>query len=302
MKRARTRLEQWQVFQTVVDAGGFARAAQRLHRSQSAVSYAVHTLQRQLGIRLLEIEGRKARLTDIGAALLEHARRLVDDAWQLENLARELARGWEAEVRLTVDSAFPIDWLTEALQRFATAGKGTRVRLSEVILSGVDEALISGQADLAVGVSVPPNFLGEKLMDIEFIAVAHPDHLLHRLKRALTLADLKREIQVVISDSGTDIRRDMGWLGAEQKWHVTSLHTALATLSANLGFAWLPAHMIAEPVKTGKLKPLPLRQGKTHSHPLYLIYGQPHGAGPAVCLLADILKRVVRTRGTRQRR
>lgn len=108
MKIPRTSLDQWFVLQTVIDAGGFAQAAERLHRSQSAVSYAVSKLQAQLGVKILVLDGRRARLTEVGEVLLEHSRRLIQDACELEQMARELEQGWETEVRLTVDRAFPM--------------------------------------------------------------------------------------------------------------------------------------------------------------------------------------------------
>ena len=51
---------------TVIDKGGFAQAAESLHRSQSAVSYAIARLQEALNVPLLAIEGRKAVLTAHG--------------------------------------------------------------------------------------------------------------------------------------------------------------------------------------------------------------------------------------------
>ena len=65
---AKTSLEQWAVLAAVVDEGGYAQAAAALHRSQSAVSYAVGRLQEELDVPLLVIEGRKAVLTQIGRA------------------------------------------------------------------------------------------------------------------------------------------------------------------------------------------------------------------------------------------
>ncbi|HUI62000.1 MAG TPA: LysR family transcriptional regulator, partial [Steroidobacteraceae bacterium] len=70
----RTSLEQWAVLAAVVDRGGFAQAATWLHRSQSAVSYAVARLQEGLDVPLLAIEGRRAVLTEHGKALLKRAR------------------------------------------------------------------------------------------------------------------------------------------------------------------------------------------------------------------------------------
>ena len=141
MPHSHTSLEQWRAFQAVVDHGGFAQAAHALHRSQSAISYAVNRLQEQLGIRLLEMDGRKARLTEMGYVLLDRSRHLVDSATELEELASHLEQGWEAEIRLAVDAAFPMPVLFDALKLFALEAKGTRVTLTEVILSGAEDAL-----------------------------------------------------------------------------------------------------------------------------------------------------------------
>ena len=56
-------LDQWRALIAVVDAGGYAQAAQALFKSQSAVSYAVQKIESQLALKAFEIEGRRARLT-----------------------------------------------------------------------------------------------------------------------------------------------------------------------------------------------------------------------------------------------
>ena len=124
MKAPRVTLEQWRTLQAVVDHGGFAQAAEALHRSQSSISYTVARMQEQLGIPLLEIEGRKAVLTESGAALLRRSRHLVAQASQLEMLASEMDQGWEAEVRLVVDAAYPTDRLASALHAFMPQSRG----------------------------------------------------------------------------------------------------------------------------------------------------------------------------------
>ena len=85
----RTTLEQWAVLAAVVDRGGFAQAASALHRSQSAVSYAVARLQEELDVPLLAIEGRKAVLTPHGETLLKRARVLLRDLDTLESLSAQ---------------------------------------------------------------------------------------------------------------------------------------------------------------------------------------------------------------------
>jgi DNA-binding transcriptional LysR family regulator len=292
MAGLRVNLEHWAVLQAVVEQGGFAQAAAYLHRSQSAVSYAVARLQEQLGVPLLRLEGRRARLTEAGEALLSRAAQLLRDAEALERFARGLEQGWEAEVRLVVDGAFPAELLMTALRRFEPQSRGSRVQLEEVVLSGAEEALEQGRADLAIGGWVPPDTLGEPLLDVRFVAVSSPDHPLQGLGRPIALGDLQRELQLVIRDSGRSRPRDVGWLGAEHRWSLSSIDSAVAAVSHGLGYAWLPEHRIRDLLEQGRLKPLPLTEGGSYRTSLYLIFRRPDHPGPASRLLAKLLKEV----------
>ncbi len=296
MNPIRVTLEQWRTLQAVIDHGGYAQAAEKLHRSQSSLSYTVAKLQQQLGMPLLRIEGRKAVLTSAGEVLLQRSRQLVQDAAELEAVAHNLDQGWEPEIRVVVDAAFPSSCLMAALKQFVPLSRGTRVQLDEVVLSGADEALLNRNADLVIGGNVPSGFLGDQLIEVEFIAVAHRDHPLHQLQRRLHSDDLRREIQVVIRDSGIEIKRDVGWLGSAYRWTVTSLDKAADALVGGLGFGWLPLHLVEKQIEAGVLIPLPLRAGQRRKVHLFMIFGQPERAGPATQKLATILRENCRNR------
>lgn len=290
MKAPRVTLDQWRTLQAVVDQGGFAQAAEVLHRSQSSVSYTVARMQEQLGVPLLRIEGRKAVLTEAGDVLLRRSRQLVKQASQLEDLAFNMDQGWEAEVRLVVDAAYPTERLIQALGAFIPQSRGCRVRLREEVLSGVEEVLLEGTADLAISSLSLVGYLGHELGEVEFVAVAHPDHSLHQLQRQLTFEDLQNQLQVVIRDSGRSKPRDVGWLGAEQRWTVSSLSTAAHFVSSGLGFAWLPRHLIGRELAEGSLLPLPLEQGGSN-HPRFLLYShRDKSLGPASRILVELIK------------
>ena len=290
MKPPRVTLDQWRTLQAVVDHGGFAQAAEVLHRSQSSVSYTVGRMQDQLGVPLLRIDGRKAVLTEAGSVLLRRSRQLVKQASQLEDLAHHMEQGWEAEVRLVVDAAYPSARLVQALRAFMPQSRGCRVRLREEVLSGVEEVLLDGSADLAVSSLNIGGYLGAELSPVEFVAVAHPQHSLHQLGRQLTFQDLETQLQVVIRDSGRNQPRDFGWLGAEQRWTVGSLGTAATFVGSGLGFAWLPRHLIEREMREGLLKPLPLDQGGTRSPMFYLYASKEQALGPATQILIELLR------------
>jgi DNA-binding transcriptional LysR family regulator len=289
----KTTLEQWAVLAAVVDEGGYAQAAAALHRSQSAVSYAVSRLQEELDVPLLVIEGRKAVLTPHGQTLLQRARAILRDVDTLERLARSLKQGWEPQLQLVVDAAFPRDHLLKIVAELQQLCPNTQMQLSDAVLSGAEDAITDGSADVVVTAHVPSGYFGEFLMDVTFVAVAHPEHPLFATDRALTFEDLTRHVQVVVRDSGVKHPRDEGWLGAERRCTVSSMEASLATVKAGLAYAWLPEHVIAESLRSGNLRALPVVSGRERRVPLHLVLARPEIAGPAARVAVECFQRHV---------
>lgn len=292
--RTRASLDQWRVFHAVVDCGGFAQAAESLHRSQSAVSYAIAKLQEQLEVTLLETQGRKSHLTDAGRELLIRSRDLVQQAFELEQIAHDLAQGSEAEAHLVVEAAFPSNFLMECLERFRGLNLPTRVVLDEVVPPLAEVALENREADLVICARIPNGFLGDPLLDVEFLAVAHQAHPLHGLGRPLTPSDLAREVEIVVRHSSTNHASEPRRVGA--RWTVSSIESAIVAVRNRLGYAWLPKERIHGLLETGELSALPLRQGLTLRETMYLISGRSRYPGPSTRRLALLIRRAVRRR------
>jgi DNA-binding transcriptional LysR family regulator len=274
-------LEQWAVLAAVVDEGGFAQAASVLNRSQSAISYAIARLQESLGLALLAMEGRKSVLTAHGQTLLARGRAVVKELDTLEALARSLKQGWESELKLVVDAAFPRARLLEIISELQSSCPSTQIQLADVVLSGAEQAIIEGSADLVVTSRVPPGYLGDWLLDVNFIAVARADHPLLQVGRELTTEDLTHHVQAVVRDSGTSNPRDEGWLGAPRRFTVSSMDASLATILAGLAYAWLPEHMLVEPLRSGALRRLPLVSGASRNVSLHIVLVRAGVLGPA---------------------
>ncbi len=287
MRGPRVTLEQWRALQAVVDCGSYALAAESLNKSQSSVSYTVTKLQEQLGMELLHIEGRKAVLTSAGEALLQRSRHLLDNAMELEQVAASLMQGWEAEVALATDAVFPKSILIQAFKQFLPISRGCKLLLREEVLSGASEALLEKRVDISITPWVPPGFMGEKLIDINFVAVAHPDHDLHKLGRKVSVSDLNQSVHIVIKDSGIKQTRDSGWIGNDLRWTVSNFESARALLVNGLGFSWIPMHEAHELIVKGDLLPLDLEVDYEKQGTLYLVFANKKISGPASQLLAQ---------------
>jgi DNA-binding transcriptional LysR family regulator len=282
-------LDQWRTLIAVVEAGGYAQAAEQLHKSQSTLTYAVQKLESLLGVKVFEIQGRKAVLTPAGQLFYRRGKALMEEALRLERVAAGLAAGWEPELRLAVDSIFPTWLLLDCLARFADEQPEIRIELIESVLGGTDEALLEGRVDLAIGSSVPPGFIGDPLMHLRFVAAAHPGHPLHRLGRPLTLEDLRQHRHLVIRDTSRERTRTAGWLN-EQRWTVSHKATSIRAACMGLGYAWYAEDIIRKELDAGELKPLPLREGAERWATLYLILADRDAAGPGALRIADIIR------------
>ena len=285
----RITLEHWRSLLAVVDAGGYAQAAEALHKSQSAVTYAVQKMEALLGVKIFEVVGRKAHLTSTGEVLYRRAKALLDEAGALEGAAGTLAAGWEPEIRLSVEIIFPTWLLLQCFARFAEERPEMRIELYESVLSGTEEALLQRKVDLAICSQIPPGFIGDQLIRLRFLAVAHPDHPLHRLGRELTLQDLRKHRHLIIRDTGSQ-RRSGSWLGAEQSWTVSQKATSIHAAVMGLGFAWFPEETVRDELERGLLKPLPLRDGGERFGDLYLVFADRDYAGPGALRLAQIIR------------
>ncbi|TAM12787.1 MAG: LysR family transcriptional regulator [Nevskiaceae bacterium] len=293
----RISLEQWRVLCAVVEQGGYAPAAEHLHKSQSAITYAIQKLERLLSVPLFALSGRRAVLTPAGHLFHRRAVALLAEATALEGAATRLAGGWEAEIRLAADIVFPTWLLLKALDLFAGEQPATRIELFETVLGGTEEALLERRADLVISPTVPQGFLGDPLMDLRFIAVAAPGHPLHAASEPLTYQDLRRHRQLVIRDSGLLRKRDAGWLGSEARWTVTHKATSIRAVCMGMGFAWFAEDMIREELVSGALKPLRLREGAERHATLYLIFPDRDYAGPGAQRLAELIGETVRGQG-----
>lgn len=300
-------LEQWRMAVAVADVGGFAAAARRLNKSQSAISHGVAELSARLGVVIFEIHGREAKLTDGGAMLLRRARRLLDDARQLETVAATIASGQEVNLTIAVDAIVPMAKIVEVLRAFGDCMPETRVEVQEVVLSGIldimetgiprDAAMTSGatptdqpprnQVSMALSSIEPPGLIAVPLFPVEFIGVAHPGHALHQLGRELDNEDLKHHRHLVVRDTGRR-RYDAGMRGSEQRWTFSNHASSAEALKAGQGFSWFPKARIERELSEGTLKPLPMRDGNLRRAVIKLVHRERDNLGPAANRLIDL--------------
>ncbi|MDX1838388.1 LysR family transcriptional regulator [Legionella taurinensis] len=283
---AKITLEQWRVLQAVADEGTFAKAGEKLHKSQSSISYTVGKLQDILGIRLFDLQGRKAVLTEQGLHILNSSRQLTRAARNLEQSVHQFKSNHEKTLRLAVDEIFPPNRLLQVLKAFGLQNTHTRIILNQGLLSGPSDALEQGEAEMVIVSRIPEGYMGEKLMDINSIPYAHIDSPLHQ--KNIGLEELCEERYIIVQDSGRHKKRNEGWLGSEFHWKVSSMEMKIQCVAHGIGFSWLPEALVEG--RNLPIKPLRLPQDNVRTYPLYLVHHNPQNMGPSARVLTDLFR------------
>ena len=275
----------------VVRHGGFARAAERLHKVQSAVSYQVSKLEQQLGVELLDRSGYRVRLTDAGEAVLAEGRRLLAEARRLESLAQQLATGWEARLLVIVDGILPTEPTLAAFKSLADERIPTRFQVKVEFLRGVQFCFERDDADLMLVKDYEPRveLQTEELPEIECILCVAPTHDLAS-RRGVGLEELRHHVELSVQDS-SGRRDDPHGFGGERVFHLSGFMAKKQALLMCLGFGWMPAYLVEDELRSGALRELPFDGGSRYRFTPRLVYRRDRPLGPAGRRLADLLKR-----------
>ena len=288
--RPRSTLEQWRILQAVVDAGGYAQAAELLNKSQSSLNHAVAKLQNQLGVELLEVKGRKAYLTPAGEVMLRRSRLLTQQVEDLELLAANIDQGWEPEIRIAVELAYPRHYLNAALAQFYPLSRGSRIQIIDSVITGSSEIIQQKKADLVIAASavVPKGYLGEPLCVTRFIPITGVDSPLAKLPE-VDQNELSQHLQLVIRDTAQKPADNVGWLRAEQRWTVDNFYEAIDILQLGLGFCWLPDFLVASAIKEGKLVQLNMPHSSERIAAISLVTPKEETLGPGSKQLRQLI-------------
>ncbi len=267
-------LEALQVLDAIDRKGSFAAAGDELHRVPSAITYSVQGLEEALDVLLFDRQGHRARLTEAGRELLTEGRHLLRSAADLECRVQQVARGWETELRLAVDTIVGLDKLYGILDEFYREDTGTQIRIGQEVLGGTWDALASGRADLAIGASgdapAGSGFATRPLGRVEMAFVAAPFHPICREPEPLSSATILRHRAVSIADSSRLLPpRTVGVVAGQAVLSVPTLEAKVAAHVAGLGVGYLPQWIAGREAYAGRLRILEVAATKAASEMVF---------------------------------
>ncbi len=262
----------------IATSGSFAAAARQLGKVPSALTYNVRQLEDALDVLLFDRRSRQATLTAAGQELLDEGRRLLEQMDAVANRVKRVATGWETQLSIAVDDVVSRSTMLDLCAAFystvapapRTARPGpagatalastppTRLRLRTEVLTGTWEALVTGQADLAIGVSttreLPSGMAMKELGTISFVFAVAPHHPLASASAPLADAELIRHRAVAVGDSAhrmTPITVNL--LPGQDVLTVSDMQAKIDALLRGIGSGFVPEPMVRAHVAAGRL-------------------------------------------------
>ena len=256
--------EALQMMDTIARSGSFAAAARALGRVPSALTYSVRQLEDALDVLLFDRSSRQAQLTAAGQELLVEGRRLLAEMEAVARRVRRVSTGWESELTVAVDgvmSRITLFELAEGFYALRTAGDtdpGTRLKLRTEVMAGLWEALVTGQADLAIGVSMnqgPSAGIELALLgEMEFVFAVAPHHPLAAGTDAIDDRALLAHRAVAVADSAQRLSPvTVNLLPGQDVLTVSSMQAKIEAQLRCLGCGYLPEPMAREHIRAGRL-------------------------------------------------
>ena len=178
-------LSELQAFLAVVEEGSFSRAAQRLHRTQPAVSQTIRKLEEDVGEALFDRSSRHGHLTDAGVVLREYAEKLLNLRGEVRAALAELRSAERGKLSIAANE-FTSLYLLPLLHEFRRACPMVRISVTRSLASRVPEAVLNHSVELGMLSFEPedPALRSVVVATDELAFVVHPRHPLAGAKKA----------------------------------------------------------------------------------------------------------------------
>lgn len=248
-------LRHLRTFVTVAEEGSFNIAAEKLSRTQPAITLAVKQLEEFIGLKLLERTTRQVSTTAEGENFIPIAKRLVRDFDAAIYDLRATAERRSGHVSMAIVPSVASNLLPDIIKAFAEKYPGIYLHLDDDSSQGVQRRVERNEVDFGIGSLWKPNKLLEfkPLFADKLELICHADHELAKQTGPVKIKELEN---TTFLDTGiTKTLRSRGSFG-ESKFDFHNITTLLAMLRSNLGVSVLPSlaipssstHLVSRPL------------------------------------------------------
>jgi DNA-binding transcriptional LysR family regulator len=265
-----------EVFLSVVEEKSFSRAAQKLYRTQPAVSLALQRLEQELGDKLIDRGPKDFTLTDAGRTVLEYARRFVNLRQELENSLAELRDKSAGRLTIGANESAAL-YLLRHIEHYRELYPKVKVTIRRSLSSRIPNELLDANLELGV-ISYDPHddrIHAHKIYSDSLVFVVSPRHRLAH-KRSVSIAELGSETFVahnvlspyrelvirIFREHQVPLRIDV---------EMPTIETIRKLVQNNLGVAFLPRMCVEQEIEQKLLHEVNVKEMRL-SRNIFLVY------------------------------
>jgi DNA-binding transcriptional LysR family regulator len=167
-----------QAFVAIAESASFVAAARQLHISQTALSRRLLNFEALLGVTLVERTTRSVALTQVGAAFLPQARRLVSDLTAALVEIKETGKAQRGDICIACVPTASAHFLPAIIQRYAQLYPRNRIKILDHTSFEVASAVLAREAEFGINIAAPQHeeLDNVPLMDDPFVVICRDDH------------------------------------------------------------------------------------------------------------------------------
>ncbi|AZD98216.1 LysR family transcriptional regulator [Pseudomonas chlororaphis] len=283
-------------FETIAELGHLGRAAQKLNRSQPALTKSIQRLEESFGTKLFERDGRRIKLTAVGLLLQQRARQLQQNIAETHREVRDFASGVLGNIRLGCAASMAEHLLPQMTATLLERAPDITLNLVIGQDDVLRESLRSGRLDMVICplFEGDPHLSHHTLFEDQAVVVASRDHPV--FDTPMRLRDLC-DYRWVLPGTGVSARRWIDNVFQSHKLPLPSVQIETNTISllprliAKTGLLSFLARETLDDFKgIAHLREVPLAQTRMHRSIVVLVRSEGY-LSPAAQLLLDLLKR-----------
>ena len=288
-------LEQLKYLKAIVETGSFRAAAESVFRSQSSLSVSIQKLEQELNVQIFTRDSYRPELTEAGKAIYQKSKGLLKQEVDLTALAKHLASGSEAELRLSISGIVPIEPIIHVLNHIDQSYPETRITLLIENLGGTMERILDDDADIAVTDSFEDdiNFESETITTVPFVSVVPATSPWASRATTVTEEDMVDETLIVVRDtSHHSPRLSKGLVDGSPQWVVNDFATKQRIICSGKGWGRMPLHLVKKDIEEGRLTVLSSDEFGALLAPIQLVRKKHRSKGPVEQLLWAELQQI----------
>ena len=254
--------ETLQIVRAVAHFRNFTAAGKHLHKVPSAISYTVRKLEDRLGVQLFLRDSKRVELTPAGEHFIQHTDSLLVALQELEDSTRQLATGWEQELRIALDNVVNQGKVYDLIHDLQSVRPEMGLVINTEVYNGSWDALFHGRCQLVIGApkTIPEAILNQdrfawrSMGSMNWDFVVAPNHPLAEHQGTLSMDDLRPYCSICIQDTSRFFRQGYNLqLEDQQVLMVPSFRAAIECLLKGLGATIIPSHFARPYIEEGLL-------------------------------------------------